>query len=132
MYVHICFSKNIAIGITFFLVFSLPVVEAAATTEDITKNMSSHHDNMCLTWLVNGYYEFIRCVLGIRSTSNGSNLTTAVHAITNDTIPQGDVGNINITVGCITTTKGITSLKHDVVADSILVNLFHKVVINVG
>ena len=131
--VYIGFSKYVTIGVAFRFVLCLPVIKASTTTEDVTQHMTAPHGDMGFTWLVDSYIEFIgRRILSLCSTSDGCNLAAAIEAVADDTVPQGEVGNIDITIGCIAATEGITCFVHDIVSNSILVDFLYEVIILVG
>ena len=129
VYVDIGLAEDETVGIASGLILSLPVVEATAAAKDITQHMTAHHGDVGLTRLVYRYLKLVGRILGLCASSDSSNLAAAIHAVADDAVPKGDIGNVHITVGSIAATKGIACLKHNIVAYSILVNLFHEIVI---
>ena len=88
--------------------------------------MTTPHRHVGFAGLEYSNIEFIgRRILCLRTTSDGCNLAATIHAVADDAIPKGYVGYIDITIGCIAAAKGVACFVNDVVAWSILVNLFN-------
>ena len=82
--------------------------------------MTTPHSDVSFAWLMN-----CRCARRYSTMTNGCNFATAIHTVAYDSVPQCYVGNVDIRVGSISTTEGVTCLIHDVVAHVVLVNLFY-------
>ena len=90
--------------------------------------MAAPHGDVGLAGFVDVLDELAGGILRHGTTADGSNLAATIQAVADNTVPEGEVGHVHITVGCIAATESVTGFKHDVITHGILVNLFHKVV----
>ena len=119
--------------------FTIPVVVATATTEDVAHHMATPQIDMGFTTLVDGGWLtafkaiimlFILTVLregvGMHGTAAyGADLSTAIEAAAHDAVPHGDMGTVDIAVGHITATEDIAAQLQFIVASRHVVQLWN-------
>ena len=110
---HLGLTKHIAVGVERTRLTVAIDIVALATTEHIALHVAVEHLDMGLTGLIEACQSADGIAGATRrdsTTTDGSNLTTTMYTVTNDTVPYLHVGLIDTASDIISATKQITTV----------------------